>query len=447
LPSTSPQNPRPVPTGRVSRLFSFGSMISGIAGRMAFDGVRQLAQGERPNLATALFTPVNALRFTESLSHMRGAALKLGQMMSMDVGLVLPPALTEILAKLRADAQPMPAAQVDQVLSAAWGPAWRSRFIRFDMQPFAAASIGQVHRATLHDGRDLAIKVQYPGVRASIDSDLDNAATVMRLPGLLPRGMNIAPLLSEAKRQLHDEADYVAEARHLSRFGTLLAGSDTFVLPEVQADMSSANVLAMTYIESQPLESLTTAPQDVRDRVTAQLIDLVLRELFVFGAMQTDPNLANYRYHPKTSRVVLLDFGAVRAITPELAADFRALLNAALKRDLGTTRKAMQRIGYLDANVATRHQALIMRMFDTAMTPLRQETPFDFGRTDLLERLRDMGLAMGSENDLNHVPPAATLFLHRKIGGMYLLATKLKARVALRPMLEPYRTPQSVMPP
>jgi predicted unusual protein kinase regulating ubiquinone biosynthesis (AarF/ABC1/UbiB family) len=424
----------------VTRLFTFGTMVTGVAGRMALDGVRQLAQGSRPDLASVLLTPVNAMRFTESLSHMRGAALKLGQMLSMDVGLVLPPALSDILAKLRDDALPMPASQVNAVLSSAWGTDWRKRFTRFDIQPFAAASIGQVHRATLPDGRDLAIKVQYPGVRTSIDSDLNNAATLMRLPGLLPRGMDIAPLLAEAKRQLHEEADYVAEAKHLTHFRELLAGSEAFVLPEVQPELSSANVLAMTYIEGQPLESLIGVPQNVRDLVSTHLIDLVLRELFVFGAMQTDPNLANYRYEPKTQRVVLLDFGAVRPIASELTTDFRALLNAMLERDPTATRGAMQKIGYFDAKMATRHQALIMRMFDVAMAPLRQEAPFDFGRTDLLERLHDMGVALGSENDLNHVPPAATLFLHRKIGGMYLLATKLKAKVALRPMLERYRS-------
>ncbi|MGL4488090.1 MAG: AarF/ABC1/UbiB kinase family protein, partial [Rhizobiaceae bacterium] len=99
----------------------------------------------------------------------------------------------------------------------------------------------------------------------------------------------------------------------------------------------------------------------------------------------------------------------------------------------------MHTIGYFDSKVAAHHQRLIMSMFQTAVAPLRQETPFDFGKTDLLERLRDMGLAIGNDRDLNHVPPAETLFLHRKIGGMYLMATKLRARVALRPMLERYR--------
>lgn len=417
-------------------------MVSGVAGRVALDGLKQLSEGKRPDLATVLLTPVNALRFAESLSHMRGAALKLGQMLSMDVDLVLPSAVTEILAKLRDDAKPMPEAQLLTVLNGAWGPDWRSRFTRFDMQPFAAASIGQVHRATLPDGRDLAIKVQYPGVRASIDSDLNNVATLLRMPGLLARGMDITPLLQEAKRQLHAEADYQAEAQHLKQFSAWLEDSDAFLLPEVHDDLSSSSVLAMIYIESQPIESLASAPQDIRDRLTTALIDLVLRELFDFGAMQTDPNPANFRYEPKTNRIVVLDFGAVRNIAPELTADFRALMNAALDRNTAASRGVMQKIGYFDAKVAVRHQALIVQMFEMAMSPFQQETPFDFGRTNLLERLRDMGLAMGVDRDLNHVPPAATLFLHRKIGGIYLLATKLKARVALRALLEKYRNPK-----
>jgi predicted unusual protein kinase regulating ubiquinone biosynthesis (AarF/ABC1/UbiB family) len=319
------------------------------------------------------------------------------------------------------------------------GGGWRKAFTRFDVRPFAAASIGQVHRATLPDGRELAIKVQYPGVRASIDSDVGNVATLMRLPGLLPRGMDIAPLLNEAKRQLHAEADYVAEARHLVHFGQLLGGSDAFVVPQMQADMSTPQVLAMTYIESQPLEALTDAPQELRDRVAAQLIDLTLRELFVFGAMQTDPNLANYRYEPITGRVVLLDFGAVQSIAPALATDFRCLLNAALEGDEAQTRAAMLQIGYFDNATAQHHQDLIQAMFVTAMALLRADTVFDFGSTDLLAQLREMGLAISQDRELSHVPPAATLFLHRKIGGMYLMATKLRARIALHPMVEAYR--------
>ena len=427
-----------VPTGRAARLLRFGGIASGIAGGVAAGGLRALAGGRRPDLAQLLLTPANTLRLTHGLSHLRGAALKLGQMLSMDTGVVLPGELTAILGRMRDDARHMPPKQLQTVLNAEWGAGWYGRFARFDVRPFAAASIGQVHRAVTHDGQDLAIKVQYPGVRASIDSDVDNMAMLMRLPGLLPRGMDISPLLAEAKRQLHAEADYLAEAQHLARFGVLLNRLDMFVLPKLHAGLCTPQVIAMSYMESTPLDSLVDAPQAVRDRVASALIDLVLRELFQFGTMQTDPNLANYRHDPKTGRIVLLDFGAVQPVAPDVAADFRTLARAAL--DGGTTeiRDAMLRIGYFGPATAPHHQDLIQSMFTAAMAPLRQNTPFDFGSSNLLERLHDMGLILGNDRQLAHLPPASTLFLHRKIGGMYLMAAKLRARVALRPLVETY---------
>ena len=433
-----PKRSAAVPTGRSSRLFHMGGVVAAIAGGVVAGGLRQLASGQRPDLPNLLLTPSNALRLTSGLSHLRGAALKLGQMLSMDTGLVLSPQISQIFASLRDDAKPMPPKQLQTVLNAQWGPGWLKQFRRFDVRPFAAASIGQVHRAQTLDGQDLAIKVQYPGVRDSIDSDVDNIATLMRLPGLVPSGMDLQPLLAEAKRQLHAEADYQAEANHLAQFGSLLAGSDMFLVPDMHPALCTSQVLAMHYVDSAPLDSLTHAPQALRDKVAAALIDLVLREIFIFGVMQTDPNWANYRYCPPSGRIVLLDFGAVQTIAPSLAADFRALAQVALDGEPKATRDAMLRIGYFGPTTAPHHQTLIQSMFDLAMGPLRQATPFDFGQSDLLERLRDMGLAIGSDRDLAHVPPAATLFLHRKIGGMYLMAAKLRARVALRPMVETY---------
>lgn len=427
-----------VPIGRAARLLRFGGMATGIAGSVAAGGLRTLASGKRPDMAQLLLTPANTLRLTEGLSHLRGAALKLGQMLSMDTGVVLPAELTAILARMRDDAQHMPPKQLQTVLNAEWGEGWYGRFARFDVRPFAAASIGQVHRAVTRDGRDLAIKVQYPGVRTSIDSDVDNVATLLRMPGLMPRNMDIGPLLTEAKRQLHAEADYQAEAHHLTRFIAMLEGSDTFVLPRLHNDFCTPQVLAMDYMHSAPLDDLVDAPQAERDRVAAALIDLVLRELFVFGTMQTDPNLANYRYDPETRRIVLLDFGAVQPIAPDLAADFRSLAQVALGGDAAQTRAAMLRIGYFGPTTAPHHQQLIQSMFAAAMGPIRQDGPFDFGTSDLLDRLHQMGLAIGNDRELAHVPPAATLFLHRKIGGMYLMAARLRARVALRPMVESY---------
>jgi len=182
--------------------------------------------------------------------------MKIGQLMSMDAGSLLPPELADIMARLREDARTMPMSQVVDVLENEWGTGWERHFSRFSFTPAAAASIGQVHRARDLDGRELAVKIQYPGVRESIDSDVDNVATLLRVSGLLPKAMDIAPLLNEAKRQLHEEADYRREAECLHQFHRLLRNNTDLLLPEAVDALTSKNILVMSWLEGVPVESL-----------------------------------------------------------------------------------------------------------------------------------------------------------------------------------------------
>lgn len=413
-------------------------MASGIATGMAAGGLRSLASGQKPALESMVFTPQNMTRLTRGLSEMRGAALKLGQMLSMDTGVVLPPELNALLAGMRDGAVSMPPRQLREVLDREWGQGWYRLFAHFDVRPFAAASIGQVHRARTHDGRELAIKVQYPGVRDSINSDIDNLATLLKLSRVIPKDLSLDSLLSEAKAQLHAEADYTQEAQNLMTFKGLIQGSDTFVTPELVPELCTAHVLAMTYLDSEPLEALQRAPQKQRDQMASALIDLVLRELFIFGTMQTDPNFANYRYLPGSGRIALLDFGAVKSFDSQLQRNFQALARTAFSEDAMQIRTAMLEIGYFSEETPEKMQRIFVEMFDMAMEPIRQTEPYDFQRSDLMNRLRDRGLQIGTEREIMHVPPADTLFLHRKIGGTYLMATMLGARVTLRPLVEKY---------
>ena len=227
--STRAKDPREraVPASRIARIGSFGRLVSGVAGGMAAEGARRLANGEGINPRDLILTPGNVTRMTDRLSHMRGAAMKMGQMISMDAGDFLPEELSNILARLRDQANFMPTKQLDQVLRKEWGSDWRRQFKWFNPRPIAAASIGQVHKAMTRDGQELAIKVQYPGVAKSIDSDVDNVATLLSITGLLPKGVDFKPLLDEAKRQLHTEADYNAEADMLERYKALVDDDDT----------------------------------------------------------------------------------------------------------------------------------------------------------------------------------------------------------------------------
>ena len=423
---------RAVPSRRLSRLSQFGRLAGGVAGGMLAKGARRLADGERPKMRDMLLTPGNATRVAERLSHLRGAAMKLGQMVSLDSGDFLPAELADILARLRDDAHHMPPVQLQRVLAAEWGKDWRTRFRHFDARPIAAASIGQVHRATTRDGRDLAIKVQYPGVRESIDADVDNVATLLRVSRLLPAELDIGPLLAEAKRQLHEETDYIREGAQMETYRHLLADRPHFVVPTLDPEFTTANALAMTYIAAVPIETLVDAGNDERDRVTAQIFDLVLDELFRFGLMQTDPNFANYRYQPETGRIVLLDFGATRAVTLATADAYRRLLSAGLSGNRDAVRTAALDAGFVGQPLVTRHRAVLDSMIEVILAATERPGPFDFADRRFLGVIREQAASLASDPSAWHIPPTDQLFVQRKISGIALLAARLGAHVDVR---------------
>ena len=429
---------RAIPSSRAARLGAFGRLAGGVASGMLGEGARRLARGERPRMRDLVLTPGNVGRLADRLSHLRGAAMKLGQMISMDAGDLLPPELAAILAQLRSQAHRMPPEQLRRVLDSEWGPDWRRRFARFNATPIAAASIGQVHRATLPDGRELAIKVQYPGVRESIDSDVDNVATLLRVSGVLPRELDLAPLLTEAKRQLHEEADYEREAAQMTRFADWLDGHADYVVPRPLPELTTARVLAMDFIDGIPIEALADAPQEQRDAAMRDLMALVLREMFEFGAMQTDPNFANYRFQPDAGRLVLLDFGAARDVDPATAQGYRSLLSAGLSGDRDAVREAARAAGFLGEAAVARHRPLVDRMIDIVVTEMNRPGPFDFGDRGFVEVLREQGMEMAADRSTWHIPPVETLFVQRKVSGTALLAARLEARVDVRELVRPY---------
>jgi predicted unusual protein kinase regulating ubiquinone biosynthesis (AarF/ABC1/UbiB family) len=427
-----------VPSSRFARLTRFGALASGVAGGMLAEGARQLAQGKRPRFRDLVLTPTNVSRVTDQLAQLRGAAMKLGQMLSMDAGDFLPAQLTQILARLRSDGHHMPQEQLLKLLNISWGKGWEQRLARFSYTPIAAASIGQVHSARTHDGIELAIKIQYPGVAASISSDVDNVVSLLRISGLLPGHLDIVPLIEEAKRQLQLEADYVKEGQHLMHYRRLLAGNDNYVLPEVLPEFTTKRILAMTYVPSEPIESLMGASQAQRDRIVSQLFELLFLEIFEFRRVQTDPNFANYRIDPVNQKLVLLDFGATRVYTKPCAEAYRRLLTAGMSRDRKAIAQAACDIGYFQERVPVHIQRIVVDIFLEACEPLRQAGGYDFGTTDLARRIHAITLPLGLDRDAWHTPPVEAIFLHRKIGGLYLLAVKLNASVDMRQLFEPY---------
>jgi hypothetical protein len=271
-----------------------------------------------------MLTPGNARRLAARLSAMRGAAMKAGQLMSMDGKGVLPPHFAELLGGLRDSAHHMPATQLVEVLTREYGSGWDKRFKRLSFEPIAAASIGQVHRAQTHEGRVLALKIQYPGVRQSIDSDVANLGLLARTPGLVPAAIDVAPLLARVREQLHRETDYRAEADALTEYRARLGEDPVLWVPAVVTEHCTEHILATEFAPGVPVDRLGDAAQpgqpelaqDQRDRVAHALASLTVREFFEMGLVQTDPNFANYLYDASTGRIALLDFGATEAVVP-----------------------------------------------------------------------------------------------------------------------------------
>jgi predicted unusual protein kinase regulating ubiquinone biosynthesis (AarF/ABC1/UbiB family) len=430
-----------VPTSRIGRLARLGFAAGEIVAGGAAESVRRL-RGIKPEQTFNVFlTVTNAEKLAKRLAGMRGAAMKMGQMLSMESADILPPEFANALEKLRDSANTMPLAQIQKVLNREYGKGWEDLFIDFDYTPVAAASIGQVHRATAKDGRDLALKIQYPGVARSIDSDVDNMAMFLRMAKLLPLEFDITGIIDETKRQLNQEADYRQEAEYLRSYRELVKDEERFVVPGVHDDLTTTRILAMDYVEGVPLESLAEedTSQELRDSVGAFLEHLVFRELFEFRTMQSDPNFANYLYQPEEDRIVLLDFGSTVTFDREFTDNYAQIARALVDEDDGAARRYAERIGYLDEEATDDHAELILDMIRLICEPIRYDKIYDFGTSDLFARGRDMGLEMAFEGMSEYkMPPPETMFLHRKLMGSYMLCHRIGARINVQELIRPF---------
>jgi predicted unusual protein kinase regulating ubiquinone biosynthesis (AarF/ABC1/UbiB family) len=288
------------------------------------------------------------------------------------------------------------------------------------------------------DGRAAVLKVQYPGVRESIDSDVDNLASLLRVSGLLPKHMDMSPLLAEAKSQLHEEADYEQEARYLNAFVRALGDDERFLLPRVIPSLSSSRILGMTFVPGQPIEDVAHADASERNRVAALLFELFMIELFELRLVQTDPNFANYQYNAETGQVVLLDFGASRRFKAALVRGYRDLLAGAIAGDRPSMVKAAESIGYHLGPDNSAYQQTLLELADIALVPLIVNKPYDFGRSPIPQQLMQRIEPLRNNSTFWQVPPIDVAYIHRKIGGLFMLATRLDATINVHELLLPW---------
>jgi predicted unusual protein kinase regulating ubiquinone biosynthesis (AarF/ABC1/UbiB family) len=430
-----------VPTTRIGRLARLGLTAGELAMGGLAESVRRLANTNSEDAYNVLLTATNAKKLANRLAGMRGAAMKMGQILSMESADFLPREFSDALAVLRDSANTMPLSQIKRVMGREYGKGWQSRFIDFNYQPVAAASIGQVHRVFTEDGRDLALKIQYPGVAKSINSDVDNMAMLMRLINLLPVKIDFSGIVKEAKRQLHQEADYIVEAQYLRDYRRLVEDEPRFVVPGVHDDMTTKRILAMDYVEGVPLESLAQdgVAQELKDGVGALLQHLMFRELFEFRTMQSDPNFANYLYQPETDRVVLLDFGSTVSFKEKFTRRYAQIARAMIDGDDLGLRQLAEKMGYINPGNSDEYVERILKLIRLVSEPVIKGGVYDFGTSDVFARGREAGLEMIFEDMSEYrVPPPETMFLHRKLVGCFMLCSRLGARVNVQELISPF---------
>ncbi|EGW06415.1 Uncharacterized aarF domain-containing protein kinase 4 [Cricetulus griseus] len=310
--------------------------------KKSLPGGRLQHEGSSSGLGSSPFlSEANAERIVQTLCTVRGAALKIGQMLSIQDNSFISPQLQRIFERVRQSADFMPRWQMLRVLEEELGKDWQDKVASLEEVPFAAASIGQVHKEMLKDGTEVAVKIQYPSVAQSIQSDVQNLLGLLKMSVGLPEGLFAEQSLQSLQQELAWECDYQREAACAQTFRKHLANKPFFRVPAVVPELCTRRVLGMELAGGIPLDQCQGLSQDIRNQICFQLLRLCLRELFEFRFMQTDPNWANFLL------VTLLDFGASRAFGTEFTDHYIEVVKAAADGDRDRVLKKSQDLKFL----------------------------------------------------------------------------------------------------
>lgn len=351
-----PREAGKLPTGRVSRTARVGGLVTGQSLRWA--GMRTVNRVRTPERAAAAESDRSAAlvnQLVDQLGQMRGAAMKVGQMISMvdfdGLAEDQQDELQQKLAALRDDVAPVPFAQLEKLMRREFGGPLARVFSDFDERAFAAASIGQVHRATTVGGDDVVVKVQYPGVAEAVETDLRNATLLLPLVRRLAPGLDAKALLDELRVRIGEELDYELEAQNQRRIERLMRRHPFLRVPRVLTDLSTRRVLVSEYVAGERFEAVRRADEAQRDRygeiVFRFFFGLLYRDRIALG----DPHPGNYLLCPD-GRVCFLDFGLLRDVDVARINEERTIARAVRDRDAPALKAALIAGGYLPAGRA-----------------------------------------------------------------------------------------------
>ena len=415
----SKTSPNTLTQGRAKRALQVGSLATAVSSSYAWNALKQPFQAadekEQERLELHL---KNALKIVEGSHELRGAFMKLIQILSMRSDL-FPTEVLDILSVVQSSVPPMDydliRAQVENEL----GKDPEQLFQRFDKKAFAAASLGQVHRAQLPSGAEVVVKVQYPGVAETVEQDLKNLKALLSALTLIARDVmrqnfDATELYQEMEERLREELDYVNEAKNIAIFQRLFADDDEVIIPRVYPAFSSRRVLTLEYIEGYKFQNVLApgVDRELKDWVAVKYFEITWQQICSFGALHTDPHPGNYliTYHPK---IAILDFGSVRFFPDEIRAGYRRLTQAVLARDEKIMARCFLELGYLDPGDDPEP---LVRILYLIFEPVLEDRPYDPRDFHAAERAREV-----TNISLRHrifKTPGHRLFLVRALLGL-----------------------------
>jgi predicted unusual protein kinase regulating ubiquinone biosynthesis (AarF/ABC1/UbiB family) len=427
--------------GRARRAIKMGELASQVGTSYLWNSIRRPFLSRSDQDRELLETHIrNAQRIVESSTHLRGAFMKLIQMLSMRQDL-LPGEALDVLKATQSSVPPMNYSTISDQIRREIGKRPEQLFAKFDQTAFAAASLGQVHRATTREGREVAVKVQYPGVEKTVEQDLGNLKMLLMTLQAIGRDVmrqkiDCNAVYKELEERLREELDYVREARNMTEFGRLLADDPEIMIPSVVKELSSQRVLTMTYLDGYPLADAMGPEVDLelRQWVAHKAHAMVWRQILEFGVLHTDFHPGNYvvSYHP---RLGILDFGSIRRFAPAVRKAYLKVARGIVDLDDRAIGVGMQQLGWIERG---QDPAPMVEIIHVLFEPMMVEREFDPAEYDSVAKATRVG-EIAFEHRLYN-SPAHSVFLLRALIGlegiMRRLAVKANYREIFRECVE-----------
>ena len=415
------------------RFLKLAGMTASIASKSVANSIRNLtADEEQKNAARSQLFQDIGLQIADTLGEMKGAVMKVGQIASQYKD-IFPPEVAKAIAKLQRQAPAMPFAAIQQQVEKELGKPLNQIFSSFETEPFAAASIGQVHRAILPNGQAVVVKVQYPGVDQACESDLKQVRLALRLMGVLKIDKKLQDqLFKEIQDSLSAELNYEIEAQNLEVFKTFHEKLDQqVIIPTVYKDYSSRRVLTLSYEKGESIETASTWSVETRNQIGRRIVRALGQEIFFLRRFHCDPHPGNFAFREDGS-VIIYDYGSVKTLSPEIVQHFKSLVNAARQENIAQVEDLLVELKAL-AEKEKFPDELYSQWIEILLRPL--STHYDFAENS--SHHDGMRLVKKSLKYWDVFKPSPdTLMVNRTVSGHYWNLIHLKVHDNLNDLFE-----------